>query len=269
MAKPLKDSERQYIYNQFITKLMEIDMLNSDLESIKKMKVMIKLYKDTGMEFKGELPLPHGGKIFYELYKDHRRKTRIDISNNINKPLAQWERNEYYTKVVALLKKMNVWNSKDKEIQQLKKDIIDYKEKGKEFNGTLQLPNGEAIMLELYNNHLNENVIKVLGESDLLTYDERNATYKEIIQGLKNIDLFNSDLDSIKQLKKICKEYRDNGTEASGELPLPSREKIVYELCKDHSKKSIVKISDDIKNFYGDENIIEEDDDEEPELFQG
>jgi hypothetical protein len=347
MAKAFTQKDRDNVYNQFISKLVSINLLDSELEAIKKLKVIMKIYKDTGMEFKGELELPHNGKIIYELYNDHRRQTHIDISKNINRPLAPFERKQYYEKIVDLFKKKNIWNSEDKKIIKLKKSLLEYKDNGTEMKCTLSLPSGEKLVLELYNNHLKENVIKILGErkesydkiidilkkknlleyaddedinklkenlleynndgkemcgsialpdgsklilelykntnkniikilegSDPMTQEERKEVFDEIIASLKKDEFKQltdqeNDADNIKKLVKLCIDYKNNGTEHIGEFHLSKGPiKLVYELYKDHRKKSFIKITANTdanqpKNFYeeseGKDNNVDND----------
>lgn len=233
MAKSFTQKDRDNIYNQFITKLISMDLLDSDIESIKKLKVIMKIYKDTGREFKGELDLPHNGKIIYELYNDHRRQTHIDISKNINRPLAAFERKQYYEKIVDILKSKKLWNSEDPKINKLKRSISEYKDEGIEIKSTLSLPNGEKLILELYNNHLKENIIKVLGE--------RKEIYDKIINLLKERNLFDSNDNGIDQLKENLLDYNNNGKEFSGSLGLPDGSKLILELYK-NTTKNIIKI---------------------------
>jgi hypothetical protein len=273
MAKLLTSEERNYIYNQLMIKLSDLGLFDSDLESIKKLKIMAKLYKDNGMEFRGELELPQNKVITYEFYKDHRRQTNVNISKNINKSMTLGERTEYYNKILECLKNYKLLNSKDKNILSLKKQALEYKEKGTKFSGELTLPDtenphftgGKKLIFELYNDYKHESIVKILGDNDLMTKEERTKIYKEIVTGLKKLNIWDSDLESILALKKLALDYKENGTNATGELPLPSQQKIVYQFSRDHSKQTFVKISREQQQFYNDETSSDED---VPELVQ-
>ena len=231
MAKPFTQKDRDNVYNQFINKLMSINLFDSELESIKKLKVIMKLYKDSGMEFKGELLLPHNGKIIYELYNDHRKQTKIDISKNINRPLAPFERKEYSNQIMDLLKNKKVWDSEDKNIKKIKNAITEYKDNGSEFIGTLNLPTGEKIILELFNNHLKENTIKVIGD--------RKNTYEKIIDILKKMEVYDSDNENINELKQHLLDYNNTGKEFRGTIEFPNGSKMVLDLFKNTNKNII------------------------------
>lgn len=243
MARSLTKKERDYIYNQLTMKLMDLDLYDSELESIKKLKIMAKLYRDTGMEFKGELKMPQNKIITYEFYRDHRRQTNVNISRNIKNPMTFFERTNIYNEIVDSLKKLNLWESKKERIIEFKKKALDYKTSGKGFIGELVLADGKKLVCELYNDYKHETIVKILGEEDLLSKFDRIRTYGEIVGGLKKLGVWESELDSICQLKQLAKEYKDNGTEAFGELALPDRQKIIYEFYKDKRKKTFVKIS--------------------------
>jgi hypothetical protein len=284
MAKLLTSEERNYIYNQLMIKLLDLDLYDSDLESIKKLKIMAKLYKDNGMEFRGELELPQNKVITYEFYKDHRRQTNVNISRNINKSMTLGERTEYYNKIMDCLKKYKLLNSNvrgstvdgsnhNKNILSLIKKASAYKDNGTEFSGELLLPDtknplimsGKKLIFELYNDYKHESIVKILGDDDLMTKEERAKIYKEIVTGLKKLDIWDSDLESISIIKKMALDYKENGTEAVGELPLPSHQKFVYQFSKDHSKQTFVKISREHHQIYNDESSSDED---VPELIQ-
>ena len=176
--------------------------------------------------------------------------------------MTNGERTEYYNKILDCLKKYNL---QDKEnILSLKKKAIEYKEKGTEFSGELSLPDGKKLIIDLYNDYKHESVVKILGGNDLITKEERIKIYKEIISGLKKLNIWDSDLESIKEIKKLALDYKENGTEAVGELLLPNQQKFVYQFSKDHSKQTFVKISRvETKNY---NNLSS--DDEAPELVQ-
>lgn len=273
MAKLLSTEERNYIYNQLMMKLLDLDLYDSDLEAIKKLKIMAKLYKDNGMEFRGELELPQNKVITYEFYKDHRRQTNVNISRNINKSMTLGERTEYYNKIIECLKNHKLLDSKHENILSLKKKSLEYRDNGTGFSGELILPDtensnsmsGKKLIFELYNDYKHESVVKILGDDSLMTKEERVKIYKEIIAGLKKLDIWDLDLESITKIKKMALDYKENGTEAIGELPLPSHQKFVYQFSKDHSKQTFVKISREQQNFYNNESSSDED---IPELVQ-
>jgi hypothetical protein len=273
MAKLLTIEERNYIYNQLMMKLLDLDLYDSDLECIKKLKIMAKLYRDNGMEFRGELELPQNKVITYEFYKDHRRQTNVNISKNINKSMTLGERTEYYNKIFECLKNHKLLDSKQENILSLKKKSLEYRDNGTGFSGELFLPDtedqnsmsGKKLIFELYNDYKHESVVKILGDDSLMTKEERVKIYKEIVAGLKKLDIWDLDLESISKIKKMALDYKENGTEAVGELQLPSHQKFVYQFSKDHSKQTFVKISREQQNIYNNESSSDED---IPELVQ-
>jgi hypothetical protein len=262
MAKILTQKERNFIYNELMLKLSNLNLYDSEIESIKKLKIMAKLYRDNGMEFSGELELPLNKIITYEFYNDHRRQTNVNISRNINKSMTNGERTEYYNKILDCLKKYDLKDNDN--ISSLKKKALEYKEKGIEFTGELSLSDGKKLILDLYNDYKHESVVKILGENDLVSKEERTKIYKEIISGLKKLNIWDYDLESIKEIKKLALDYKENGTEAVGELQLPSQQKFVYQFSKDHSKKTFVKISRAETKMLNEVSS----DDEVPELIQ-
>jgi hypothetical protein len=245
MAKVLTHDERNYIYNQLIFQLVTLELYDSELESIKKLKLMAKLYKDTGMEFKGELFLPYNKTITYEFYKDHGKKTNVNISKHINKPLTLSERTEGYQNLLKIIDDEKILNFNEKETYDLKNNAILYRDKGIPLKGELFLPDDKKLIYHLYNDYKHYNVIKIIENDHMLSNNERNNIYNEIVSGLKNLKVWNSKHSGIVELKRIANDYNINGTEASGEILLQDNQKIVYEFCKTHKKQTFVKITRD------------------------
>jgi hypothetical protein len=79
-AKDLTQNERNFVYNKLTMELMKLGLDNSKLYGIKRLKVIAKLWKDTGREDNGEIELPRNQRITYEFWKDHRRQTNVYIS---------------------------------------------------------------------------------------------------------------------------------------------------------------------------------------------
>jgi hypothetical protein len=264
MARLLTCKERNNIYNQLMEKLIELDLYDSELENIKKLKIMAKLFKDTGMEFNGELQMPQNKIITYQFSNDYRKQTNVNISKNINRSMTKGERTEYHDKIIDLIKKYNLFETEDETIISLKKKSVDYKDNGIKFSDELSLPDGKKLIIDLYNDYKHESIVKILGKEDLVTKKEREKIYKEIVSGLKNLNIWDSDLESVIELKKLALNYRDKGEESDGELLLPSQQKFVYQFNKYHGKKTFVKISRIESNFQDEVSS----DDEVPELVQ-
>ena len=197
MAKTYTQKERDYIYDQLINKLIELNMIDSDLESIKKLKIIAKLYKDTGMEFQGELPL--NKKITYEFYNNHRKKTNVNISQGINRKITTKEREAYYDEFMETLKKLDLHESKGKGVKRLKNKMSEYKTTGTEFKDELALPNKKKLICELYNDYKHESIIKIIGEDNICSKNNRQKTYDEIMTSLNKMDLLNLQLDGIEK----------------------------------------------------------------------
>jgi hypothetical protein len=229
-------------------KLTDLDLINSELTSIKKLKVMAKLFKDNGNEFKGELELPNNNIITYEFYQDHRRKTIVNISKNIEKQMSLEDRTANYNKIIETLINLNLFDLNNKNIVELKKKALQYKTNGGDLIGNLTLHDGKKIVYELYGNYKHESIVKFLGENDILTKSERNKIYNEIVSGLKKIGIWDHTDENITKLKEFIIDYRDNATERIGELPLSINKKFVYEFYKDKRKTTFVRISNEKSN---------------------
>lgn len=89
---PLSTSERNIIYMEIVTKLMEVEANNGgkkislwelDTAEMKKFKVILNLYKDTGREFSGDIDFACiGRKLIYTLYNDRSKKTTAYLSED-------------------------------------------------------------------------------------------------------------------------------------------------------------------------------------------
>jgi hypothetical protein len=265
MVRVYSYDERNNIYNSLMVKLLELDLFNSELESIKKLKIMAKLYRDNGMEFQGELELPNKKIITYEFWKDDRRQTNVNISKNINNIMTEKERGKLYSQIMENLKNENLLNSDDKNITELKKKALEYKTNGTEFSGELDLPSGKKLVCDLYNNHKNESKVIILGDETPLSDEERFSIYKEIVTSLKKLNIWDEDHENIAKLRHLAVKFKNEGIDEVGELPLPYQFKIIYEFHKNHNKKTFVKITRDNHSFYdkSTDNVV---DDNVPQL---
>jgi len=82
MAKLLSAEERNYVYNQLMGQLLKLELYNSPLEGIVRLKVIAKLFKDHAFESEGKILLPDNNRIEYAFYKDHRERTTVHISRS-------------------------------------------------------------------------------------------------------------------------------------------------------------------------------------------
>ena len=89
--KLLTSSERNTIYNDVATQLMGMkiyegnDLCVWDLTDpdMKRFKIMMNLYRDTGKEFVGDIEIKAmGRKLVYKLYNDKKQKTTVCISKH-------------------------------------------------------------------------------------------------------------------------------------------------------------------------------------------
>lgn len=93
MAKPMTQSERNKVYLEVVTGLMNMKVWQGRDESfwdlpdpnIKKYKIMLKLYLDYGKEFSGDFDIDIPGtnttqKLTYALYNDRNKNAVTYVS---------------------------------------------------------------------------------------------------------------------------------------------------------------------------------------------
>lgn len=169
MKHQLSDQERSYLYNKFMNKLKEVDIVDivdivdNESENIKKIKVMMKLFKDSGMEFNGELYLTSTLKIVYNLYNTNEKESEVVLLENIQESRSLLERIKIHDEIISILKKMNLWNLDQKAIQNLSGKIQKYKNKGIDVKEIFELEDEEKVIIELYNNITIKNVFRIIG----------------------------------------------------------------------------------------------------------
>jgi sRNA-binding regulator protein Hfq len=76
----MNQTERNYIYNQLLMQISENKdkFLESDI-GVKKIKVIAKLFRDSGIESKGEIELVSNYTILYKFYNDRQKRTDVSI----------------------------------------------------------------------------------------------------------------------------------------------------------------------------------------------
>jgi hypothetical protein len=86
---PLTTDERNKIYLEIATGLMGVKMENGcsiwehNVPGVNRFKVMIKLYRDYGKEFSGELEIEGlDRKLIYGLHNDRSKKTTAYLSKD-------------------------------------------------------------------------------------------------------------------------------------------------------------------------------------------
>jgi hypothetical protein len=81
--QPLTYDERNKIYFEVVFSLMGLEIWELEDESIKKFKIMLKLYLDYGKEFSGELEIKSiDRKLIYNLHNDRNKKTVAYLSKD-------------------------------------------------------------------------------------------------------------------------------------------------------------------------------------------
>lgn len=81
--QPLTYNERMGIYLEIMSSLSKLEIWDIDDESMKKFRIMMKLYVDYGQEFSGELDIASvGRRLIYNLYDDRNKKTVAYLSQD-------------------------------------------------------------------------------------------------------------------------------------------------------------------------------------------
>ena len=81
--QPLTSNERVGIYLEIMSALSKLEIWDLNDESMKKFRIMVKLYVDYGMEFSGELDIERvGRRLIYNLYNDRNKKTVAYLSQD-------------------------------------------------------------------------------------------------------------------------------------------------------------------------------------------
>jgi hypothetical protein len=82
-VRPLTIQERTNLYLEIMFKLEEIKIWNSGDPGMQRFRIMMKLWKDHGKEFEGDVNLEtEGRKLIYKLYNDKNKRTVAYISRN-------------------------------------------------------------------------------------------------------------------------------------------------------------------------------------------
>lgn len=81
----MNQNERNFIYNQMMLQISENKdkFLDTD-EGVRKIKVIAKLFKDSGIESKGEINLTTNYTILYQFYNDRKKRTDVSIIRTPN-----------------------------------------------------------------------------------------------------------------------------------------------------------------------------------------
>lgn len=250
MSRLLTKSERTHVYTQLMGKLIDLDLWDSELESIKKLRIMATLFRDNAMEFKGELPMPHNKVISYQFYKDYRNQTNVNISKGINRNMTAKERESYYDKLLNIIEENNLHDTENAEVlMDVIENLENFKKNGKNYKKELKLSNGKKLICDVYNDYKHESVITIISSSDLLSKKERNDICDEIRTSLKKLKIWDAEHSSILEFKKVLDSYCDEAIDMVGEIRLRVDNILVYELYNDRRKKSFAKISNDSKKL--------------------
>lgn len=76
----MNQNERNFIYNQLILQISENkEKFPETDDGVRKIKVIAKLFRDTGMEAKGEINLSSNYTIIYQFYNDRKKRTDVSI----------------------------------------------------------------------------------------------------------------------------------------------------------------------------------------------
>ena len=80
---PLTRQDRVDLYIEIMLKLEELKLWNSTDRGIKRFKVIMNIWRDTGREFNGEVDISSEKRtIIYKLYNTRGKKTNVYISHD-------------------------------------------------------------------------------------------------------------------------------------------------------------------------------------------
>lgn len=76
----MNQQERNYIFNQLLLQIDENkDKFLSEDIGVKKIKTIAKLFRDYGIENKGEIELTTNYTILYQFYNDRQKRTDVSV----------------------------------------------------------------------------------------------------------------------------------------------------------------------------------------------